>query len=1019
MHRLAKVRIYELAKELNTTSKRVIEKLEEINIKVKNHMSLIEDDQLEAFYKHIGIIRHDDGNKPGADDKKTITSAQPSRESRKEIKSGPRIIRKTEIIIDSEDDEQKQMTKGRSIDTGSDVKSSKGGIVRKADSSTGLRPGFIRDTGNDLRKAALEKSAKAKIKETVSTQAEPERPIAKEEVSQKEDKKTVAKKDDATVIKNNVGKEENKNKSDKQGKTVEKESVKMKEKSTGTAVASASKSISAQKDDLSKDHEKSGKKKKAEISKEAADSKDNRHLKASEHEGKSERTQESLSNKQIKESSTKHGHGDHPRQNAADNAARSGLKTLDIPKTDYNVPQKEEKGVRLDIKKEYHNKNLNYDTKKELPKSQIANKHKKFKPQKVLIAGKQGVADMLSDDFILDDLYEERKFKKPVKQKKNKAQEDKVQEKHIPPKAVLTSIKIPEIITVKDLAEAMKKTAAEVIKKLMSLGMMVTLNQEIDFDTAALVADEFGITAEKAVEVHEEDILFDESEDKEEDLVPRPPVVTVMGHVDHGKTSLLDAIRKTNVIESEAGGITQHIGAYMVKVNDRTITFLDTPGHEAFTAMRARGAQVTDIAVIVVAADDGIMPQTVEAINHAKAANVSIIVAINKIDKPGANPDRVKQELTEHGLVPEEWGGDTICVNISAKERKNIDQLLEMILLVADMQELKANPNKQAKGTIIEARLDKGKGPTATVIVQRGVLQVGDSIIAGTTFGRIRAMTDDKGSKIKSAGPSMPAEILGLPDVPEAGEIFYVVKDEKLAKQLVEKRKLKQREIDIKSHAPKVSLDDLFSQIQEGKVKELNIIVKADVQGSVEAIKQSLEKLSNDEVRVRIIHGAVGAITESDVTLASVSNAIIIGFNIRPGANVMDAAKDAGVDIRLYRVIYNAIEDIEAAMKGMLEPTFKEVVMGHAEVRQIFKVSGVGTIGGCYVTDGKILRNSEIRVIRDSVVIYEGKLESLKRFKDDVREVAQGYECGLSIENFNDIKEGDVIESFVMEEVEK
>ena len=562
----------------------------------------------------------------------------------------------------------------------------------------------------------------------------------------------------------------------------------------------------------------------------------------------------------------------------------------------------------------------------------------------------------------------------------------------------------------------MKKTSTDVIKKLMGLGIMATLNQELDFDTAAIVAEEFHVKAEKAVIVNEEEILFNDTEEDGDKMKPRPPVVVVMGHVDHGKTSLLDAIREANVTESEAGGITQHIGAYTVKINDRNITFLDTPGHEAFTAMRARGAQVTDVAILVVAADDGVMPQTIEAINHAKAANVSIVVAINKIDKPGANPDRVKQELTQHGIVAEEWGGDAIMVPVSAKKRENIDTLLEMVLLAADVLELKANPDSQAKGTIIEAKLDKARGPVATVLVQRGTLKLGDSIVTGTTVGRIRAMVDDKGRSIKKAGPSMPAEILGLPEVPEAGEIFYAIDDEKTAKQLAEKRKLKQREQNLKASA-KVSLDDLFSQIKAGKVKDLNLIIKADVQGSVEAVKQSLEKLSNEEVRVRIIHGGVGAITESDVTLASVSNAIIIGFNVRPATNVDELAKENGVDMRLYKVIYNAIEDIQSAMKGMLEPTFKEVIQGHVEIRQIFKVSGVGTIAGSYVLDGKVTRNSDVRLVRDGIVVFDGKLASLKRFKDDVKEVAHGYECGIALEKYNDLKKGDILEIYAMEEV--
>lgn len=621
------------------------------------------------------------------------------------------------------------------------------------------------------------------------------------------------------------------------------------------------------------------------------------------------------------------------------------------------------------------------------------------------------VSDMYSDDYVLNEFYEE---KERLKKEKNKRKE----EKHIPPKAVLHEITIPETISVKSLAEALKKTAAEVIKKLMSLGVMATLNQELDFDTAAIIGEEFGVKVKQEVVITDEEILFDDEEDKEEDLMERAPVVVVMGHVDHGKTSLLDAIRKTNVADKEAGGITQHIGAYQVKVNDRLITFLDTPGHEAFTAMRARGAQATDIAILVVAADDGVMPQTVEAINHAKAANVNIIVAINKIDKPGANPERVKQELAERGVLIEEWGGDVVAVPVSAKLGTNIDQLLEMVLLTADIMELKANPNRQAKGIIIEAKLDKGRGPVATALVQRGTLRSGDSVISGTAFGRIRAMTDDNGRRIEAAGPSTPVEVIGLNEVPEAGEVFYVVSDEKVAKHLVEKRKEQLREQAIGS-TPRVTLDDLFSQIQKGDVKELNIIVKADVQGSVEAVTQSVEKLSNEEVKVQVIHGGVGSINEADVTLASVSNAIIIGFNVRPPANVIESAREEGVDIRLYRVIYNAIEDIEKAMKGLLAPTFKEVIDGHAEIRQIFKASSIGTIGGSYVTDGKIMRNSEVRVIRDGIVVYEGKLASLKRFKDDVREVSQGYECGILIDRFNDIKEGDVIEAFRMEEVER
>lgn len=596
--------------------------------------------------------------------------------------------------------------------------------------------------------------------------------------------------------------------------------------------------------------------------------------------------------------------------------------------------------------------------------------------------------------------------------KPKEAEPVKKEEVHVPKKP----IKIGDTISVKDLGEKLGKQATEIIKKLLLLGVMATINQELDFDTASLICEEFGVGVEKQIDKESEEVLLKVEEDKAEDMKPRPPVVTIMGHVDHGKTSLLDAIRETNVIATEAGGITQHIGAYTVNIDGKKIAFLDTPGHEAFTAMRARGANVTDIVVLVVAADDGVMPQTIEAINHAKAANVAIIVAVNKIDKTGANPDKVKQELTEYGLVAEEWGGDTICVPVSAKKKTGIDNLLEMILLVAEMQELKANPNKMALGTVIEAELDKGKGPVATVLIQSGTLEIGDAFVVGNTFGKVRGMIDDKGKRLKKAGPSTPVEIQGLSEVPDAGDVFQVVEDEKIAKTVAEKRKEKQRQAQLQSKQT-VSLDELFSQIQEGNVKELNIIVKADVQGSVEAVKQSLSRLSNDEVKVKTIHGGVGAITETDVMFASASNAIIIGFNVRPQPAAQALAERDNVEIRLYRVIYNAIEDVEAAMKGMLEPEYKEVVQGHAEVRTTFKVSSIGTIAGCYVTDGKLNRNSDVRVIRDGIVIHEGKLASLKRFKDDVKEVSSGYECGLNLEKFNDIKEGDVVEFYAMEEI--
>ena len=583
-------------------------------------------------------------------------------------------------------------------------------------------------------------------------------------------------------------------------------------------------------------------------------------------------------------------------------------------------------------------------------------------------------------------------------------------------KKIQLKVMIPDEINVGELASRLKRTAADVIKELLKLGVMANISQTIDFDTAAIVAEEMGAKVEKEVHVTIEEKLFDESEDKEENLEPRSPVIVVMGHVDHGKTSLLDRIRKTDVAAGEAGGITQHIGADRVKVNGRPITFLDTPGHAAFTSMRARGAKITDIAILVVAADDGIMPQTIEAINHAKAAEIPIIVAVNKIDKENADPDRVLQQLTEHGLVPEEWGGETIVCKISAKQGIGIENLLEMVLLTADMQELKANPNRQAKGAVIEAKLDRGRGPVATVLVQNGTLHTGDTVIAGKAVGRVRVMTDERGRKLENAGPSVPVEIIGLGEVPDAGDIFYAVDNERMARELVEQRKEKEKEERNKA-MQKVTLENLFDTIQQGNMKELNIIIKADVMGSVEAVRSSLLKLSNEEVRVNVIHGAVGAINESDVMLAAASNAIIVGFNVRPERVAADSAHDQDVEIRLYRVIYDCIEEMEQAMKGMLDPKFKEVVVGHAEIRQTFKVSGIGTIAGAYVQDGKIVRSCEVRIVRDGIVIHEGHLNSLKRFKDDAKEVTAGYECGMGIENYNDLKEGDIIESFVMEQI--
>jgi translation initiation factor IF-2 len=1191
---LDKARVYELAKELNTTSKRLMEKLAEINVNVKNHMSLLEPTELNALYKHIGVIKHDDSKKAeAAEEKKPVPDAQHrpdvKKDGKKDAKSAPRIIRTTEIIIDTKNDARDNREPVRSDVGRGDVR----GDVRntgnqrpdtmRAQSSSGLRPGFVRDTRSEYKsyprtegnkempkapvREPLKEVSKEHAAEAVRPEVKPEvrheqTPARVEEVKTAEPVQTVKpidKIEDAAPQKPELKKEEaleaakvdatrqgdrpqgdrpqgdrpqgdrpqgdrpygdrpqgdrpygnrpqgdrpygdrpqgdrpynNRPQGDRpygdrpQGDRPHGDRPQgdrpynnrpqgdrpygdrpqgdrpynnrpqgdrpygdrpqgdrpynnrpQGDRPYGDRPQGDRPYINRPQGDRPYGDRPQGDRpyvNRPQGDRPYGDRPQGDRPYGNRPQGDrpyGDRPQGDRPYGDRPQGDRPYGnrpqgdrpYGNRPQGDRPYGNRPQGNRGLEIPKPELTDAQKEGmNSQRTELRREFQNKDverdIKRDQKKDAPKTQAGargqNPNQRFKPQKTMLGEKKGVSEVFSDEFILDEIYDNSGVKKSRRLKTRKESE-----KYIPPRAVLTSITIGESTTVKDLAEALKKTSTDVIKKLMGLGMMATLNQEVDFDTATLIADEFGIKVEKAVIVNEEDILFDDTENTEGELEVRPPVVVVMGHVDHGKTSLLDAIREANVMDTEAGGITQHIGAYMVKIHDRKITFLDTPGHEAFTAMRARGAQVTDIAILVVAADDGVMPQTIEAINHAKAANVSIIVAINKIDKPGADPDKVKQELTQYGIVAEEWGGDAIMVPVSAKKRTNIEQLLEMVLLAADVLELKTDPNRQAKGTIIESKLDKGRGPVATVLVQRGTLKVGDSVVTGTTVGRVRAMTDDKGMQVKTAGPATPVEILGLPDVPEAGEIFYAITDEKVAKQLAEKRKLKQREQTLKATA-RVTLEDLFSQIKEGKVKDLNIIVKADVQGSVEAIRQSLEKLSNEEVRVRIIHGGVGAITESDVTLAQVSNALIIGFNVRPGTNVAETAQDVGVDLRLYRIIYNAIEDIQAAMKGMLEPTFKEVILGHVEIRQIFKISGVGTIAGGYVTDGKIPRNCEVRIVREGIVAHEGKLASLKRFKDDVKDVAQGYECGLQIEKFNDLKEGDIVEGFIMEEVKR
>jgi translation initiation factor IF-2 len=1198
---LEKARIYELAKELNTTSKRLMEKLAEININVKNHMSLLEPHELDALYKHIGVIKHDekkiDDKRP--EEKKIISETTHSKEKKKDNKSAPRIIRTTEIIIDSKAENNTETAnrypKKESRNT--QKQNFKNEYVKVESNTSGLRPGYVRDSLPDIKNKQAAQNNPTKVTSQQQDDLLTIKSNIKIENVKKEDKTVVENtiqaetkmpKHNETVDEVKSNKEEISNeradmKSNVNVEQNENAALKAKEQAPRNNVVDINKPDEAASTDKVPDKQPDRPSDKPQEERSPRSDRPqgqynngqrydrpqgqynngqrtdrpqgqynngqrtdrpqgqyNNNQRTDRPQGqyngqrtdrpqgqyngqrsdrpqgqynngqrtdrpqgqynngqrtdrpqgqyngqRSDRPQGQYNNNQRTDRPQgqyngqrsdrpqgQYGHrserpqgqyngqrsdrpqgqyngqrsdrpqgqygqrSDRPqgqygqrsdRPQGQYNGQRSDRpqgqyrsQNLDIPKPDATVAQEQFDSQRNELRREFSSKDFDKTAKREENKKKevartTVDKKQKFKPQKIVIE-KKGVSEILSEDYIFNEFYnDDGKKKRLPKNRKN----EKVQAKYIPPKAVLTSITIPETLTVKELAESLKKTSTDIIKKLMAFGVMATLNNEVDFDTATIIAEEYGVKTEKAVQVSEEDILFDDAEAEDEaNLASRPPVVVVMGHVDHGKTSLLDAIRSAHVIDSEAGGITQHIGAYTVKAQDRLITFLDTPGHEAFTAMRARGAQITDIAILVVAADDGVMPQTIEAINHAKAANVSIIVAINKIDKPGANPDKVKQELTEYGIVAEEWGGDAIMVPVSAKKKENIDQLLEMVLLTADMLELKADPNRQAKGTIIEAKLDKERGPVASVLVQRGTLKAGDSIIAGSSLGRIKAMTNDKGYAIKSAGPSMPVEILGMNEVPEAGEIFYVVDDEKVAKQLVEKRKYKQKEQQYRVSA-KVTLEDLYTQIKEGKVKDLNIIIKADVQGSVEAVKQSLTKLSNDEVRVNVVHDAVGAITESDVTLAQVSNAIIIGFNVRPGLNVTEAVKNAEVDLRLYSVIYKAIEDIQAAMKGLLDPTYKEVVLGHIEIRQIFKVSGIGTIGGAYVTDGKVQRNSEVRVVRDGIVIHEGKLASLKRFKDDVKEVVQGYECGVSIESFNDIKEGDIIEAFIMEEVKR
>jgi len=964
---LGKVKIHEIAKNLNLTSKEVLERAKELNMDVKTHLSSIDESEAKKLEDSLKTVK--------TKEKKEV-------KENKDKNTAPVIIRREVIINEGNNKIEKTTNKQKE----------------------NRNVGFIE---NERKKDY-----------NIVYRNKPAKPLSVSELFGKK-QESKSPKQEVVEEKNEVVKEA-------------KEEIKIEEQSKNVKPQSYNNSINTTNNNVQRPYNRDNKPQynrdqnrpynnRFDRNTERPYNRDNNRPQYNRDQNKPYNRDNNFRRQENGNTGRQNYHHNNYNNNYTNgNGNRRPLDNKGIEKNIKNIMAADI--VEKETVREYDNKSIDKQktlrneenrANKKATKSK-RNSYESFSSHKLKdLKQSDSLSSMFTEGSMLD-YYDLTTTRGKRSKKKNLQGEERNKQKIFQ----LTDITIPETITVKDLSIELKKTSGEIIKKLLSFGILATINNEVDFDTAFLIAEEFGVVAHKKEIVTDEDILFDESEDKQEDLKPRPPVIVVMGHVDHGKTSLLDAVRSTNVIEGEAGGITQHIGAYKVKINDREITFLDTPGHEAFTAMRARGAQITDIAILVVAANDGVMPQTVEAINHAKAAGIPIIVAINKIDVEGANPDKVKQELMEYELVPEEWGGDTIFVPISAKKRINIDNLLEMVLLVADMKELKANPKKQAKGVVIEAKLDKTKGAVATMLVQRGTLDVGDTILVGSVIGRIRTMTNDKGQRVKSAPPSTPVEITGFTSVPEAGETFYEVKDEKTAKHLMERRKRQARDKALKE-TTKVSLDDLFNQIEKGNLKQLNLIVKADVQGSVEAVKQSLEKLSNDEVKVKVIHSNVGAITETDVTLAKVSNAIIIGFNVRPEPIAKDIAEKDGVEIKTYSVIYNAIEDVEAAMKGMLDPEFQEVVIGTAEIRQIFKVSNVGTIAGCYVTHGKVARKAGVRIIRENVVIHDGTLISLKRMKDDAKEVAAGYECGIQIENFNDIQEGDIIEAYIMEEIKR
>ncbi len=985
---MGKMKIHELAKELGVASKEIIEKAQKLGLKITSHLSNIDEEQANQIRKQYS-------NKAEKNTGKT-TEGENNKKEKKE-KSSPVIIRREVILSDDEEEKKEEKKDNRRKDVG-----------------------FVERRNKDYNIVYRNKTVKPlTVNELFGLGKKEEKKEEKKEIKKEEKKETTIKEDSEKIM----------------PKVEEK-----KEETVVTANKTASDTKPAVEPEVNKPrfHNNNNNRNYNPNYNRRENSNNNYN-----NRGYNRNNQQNRNNNNFNRNNNQNSNGNNNGYNnngynrnnnfnrnnnqnnfgnRPTNGFNKGQRPLDNRRIDKNIKDiMETEIVEKENQRDYSSRAIDkeksnrYDDNKnkKAPKSRRFNENDEYDEGKLKnLKQVDKLSSMFEDqEGGMLDYYDLSTERGKRGKRKNLKTTDRVKQKIFK----LTEITIPESISVKDLAAELKKTSGEVIKKLLELGIMATINQELDFDTAFLIAQEFGVTANKKATVNEEDILFDESEDRPEDLVQRPPVVVVMGHVDHGKTSLLDAIRKTNVIEGEAGGITQHIGAYKVSINGREITFLDTPGHEAFTSMRARGAQITDVAILVVAADDGVMPQTIEAINHAKAAEIPIVVAINKIDVPGANPEKVKQELMKYDLVPEEWGGDTIFVEISAKQHINIDQLLEMVLLVSDVRDLKVNPKKQAKGVVIEARLDKAKGPIASVLVQRGSLDVGDTIVLGTTIGRIRAMKDDKGKMVKSAGPSTPVEIMGLTKVPEAGDIFYEVKDEKMAKHLIEKRERKERE-DAMNLYNKVTLDNLFEKMENEDLKQLNIIVKADVQGTAEALKQALEKLSDNEVAVRVIHSNAGAINESDVNLAKAAKAIIIGFNVRPNANAKSTAEKQGVEIKLYSVIYQALEDVEAAMNGLLDPIYEEKVIGNVEVRQTFKISNVGTIAGGYVKEGKIERNAGVRVIREDIVIHEGKLISLKRFKDDVKEVSKGFECGLQIEGYNDLKEGDIIEVYVMEE---